>query len=235
MANFMATFQNRLYRLWVLLQTPAGDEERLLQAEPLIRVQDTRQRDVWPVTPHRNWVKPAMAVFGAGDMDQAVCIHIKGNCHGAFCATWPGYGVSNHCQPSERILALAASQPSHRVAPGLRSRSMSARSCICTLNSMPSAPSRKSVTSEPMNSSEISVASALFTVSGAVSDNVSRSAETAKLTDWPGAKGVCGVCAVKVPCGVAICMPLASPPKTFPLRILFRPTNSATKRFAGVR
>ena len=96
MADLVAALEDCLNGVRVMLKTPAGNEERLLDAETLISLEDARDRYRRPIAAHCDGIKPIVRVIGFGDVDEAVGIHIEGDGAGTFGTVRPGDGILDH-------------------------------------------------------------------------------------------------------------------------------------------
>jgi len=131
-ANLVAVPKHRFDSRWIALHAPGRQEERLGHVKALIGLDDARNRHLWPVAQHG---QRHHAVVGAAvmiEMEDAVRIHVEGECHGAAGAIGPGNGVLNHCglllMSKGRCQPRRADDPSRRLpcqyamtAPGQQS------------------------------------------------------------------------------------------------------------------
>ena len=96
MANFMTTFKDRLDSLRICFNAPARKKKGLLNAKPPIGFENTRNGHIRAIATHADRIEPVMRVIGPCNVDQTVCVHIKGHHTSASRAVWPWDRVLYH-------------------------------------------------------------------------------------------------------------------------------------------
>ena len=64
MTDLVATFQNGLDHLRIVLNAPARYKEGLREAEPTVSLKDSRNSNCRSVFAHGNWIEPVVTVYG---------------------------------------------------------------------------------------------------------------------------------------------------------------------------
>ena len=96
MANLVPAVLYELNGARILLDAPAGDEERLLEVKAPEGVDDPRDRYLWPIAQHRRERDPIMRGLRQIHVDEALGVHVESKGDGATRTVGPGDRILDH-------------------------------------------------------------------------------------------------------------------------------------------